>query len=160
MELLTSLFGFLGSWLLVAGPIYQAALELRDENIEQEHFRAVQATLPPVVRVSAWWWLLPPVKMMLEHKFNDAYRQKFLESLPYEDVEALLSFINKATAWLIVGAGGLLVALRETYVVTEEAHLEWPYFLAVSAICFFLCVSFTAVSVGRSDTIRKMRKDS
>ena len=31
--------GFLGAWLLVAGPLYQGAIELREEEVDREGSR-------------------------------------------------------------------------------------------------------------------------
>jgi hypothetical protein len=36
--------GFLGAWLLVAGPIYQAVLELEAEGMETDRIRVAAAT--------------------------------------------------------------------------------------------------------------------
>jgi hypothetical protein len=33
--------GFLGAWLLVAGPLYQGALELREEEVDREGIAAL-----------------------------------------------------------------------------------------------------------------------
>lgn len=145
--------GFIGTWLLVAGPLYQAALELQDEDIEQEHLHAVRQTLPPPRPTSAWWWLFPPVRIVLARRRSDAYRRAFIAQLPDEDVESLLSFINKATGWLYVASGGLLLAINETYELCK--HMEWSL-----AVCWLIagvlaagCVANTAVRMARSKRI-------
>ena len=115
--------GFIGAWLLFAGPVYQAALELRDQDIERERIQAASKKVTVARHVSAWWWLLPPVKYILERRQDRLYRREYFAVLEPEDREALLAFINKAQAWLLVGAGGLLIAMKETYELAE--HLEW-----------------------------------
>ena len=60
MESLIAWSGFLGAWLLVAGPIYQAVIELEAEAFERDAVAAVSAMVEPPPRTSAWWWLLPP----------------------------------------------------------------------------------------------------
>ena len=47
--------GFFGAWLLVAGPLYQAALELGEQNISREDMAGVQRN-EPEARPSGWWW--------------------------------------------------------------------------------------------------------
>jgi uncharacterized membrane protein YhhN len=51
--------------------------------------------------------------------------------------------VNKATAWLYVGVGGLLIAVKETYELTHD--LEWPI-----AVFWVLLVVMTAISVGNA----------
>ena len=53
--------GFLGAWLLVAGPLLQGALELRDEEMDREGFERVKTDMVYPEPISRWWWLLPPV---------------------------------------------------------------------------------------------------
>jgi hypothetical protein len=38
--------GFLGAWLLVAGPLYQGALELREEDVDREGIEASTGGAP------------------------------------------------------------------------------------------------------------------
>jgi hypothetical protein len=60
--------GYVGAWLLVAGPIYQAALELQEQDIERDRIQQVTAQVPAPAPVSAWWWLLPPVRYLLAQR--------------------------------------------------------------------------------------------
>jgi hypothetical protein len=48
----------------VAGPVYQAYLELQEQQFERERFTEVGSHVPAPPRVSGWW-LLPPVKYQL-----------------------------------------------------------------------------------------------
>jgi len=115
MELFIGWCGFIGSWLLVAGPLYQAALELHDEDLEVERIQTVKKELVAPPRISVWWWLLPPVKIILSQRQSQAYRKAYLAALAPEDVGALISFMSKAFAWMFVAAGGFLLAVKETY---------------------------------------------
>ncbi len=60
--------GFFGAWLLVAGPLYQAALELAGENISREDMAGVQPTSRPG-EPSGWWWLIPPVGFWKQRRY-------------------------------------------------------------------------------------------
>jgi hypothetical protein len=63
--------GFLGAWLLVAGPLYQGALELREEEVDREGIEASTARVPRPDPPSPWWWLLPPaVYLIRRHRGN------------------------------------------------------------------------------------------
>jgi hypothetical protein len=124
MEQLILWAGFLGAWLLVAGPLHQARVELADEEFEREHFEPLMATLDPPPRLSIWWWLLPPLRLYLGHRRKEQWERKVWVALPDEDFEALNSFMSKARGWLLVGAGGLLIATKETWKLRE--HYEWP----------------------------------
>lgn len=130
---------FIGSWLLFAGPIYQAALELQDEDIEIDRIRAVGSQIEKPVSTSVWWWFLPPVKMYLERKRKRAYQIRYLKALSTEDVESLVSFRNKATAWLFVAIGGLCIACDQTYTLTE--HENWNNIVLILLIIFMLLAS-------------------
>ena len=53
MDYVIAICGFVGGWLLVAGPVWQAAIELREEEIDQEAIEAVKSTIavPPPSRL-------------------------------------------------------------------------------------------------------------
>jgi hypothetical protein len=123
--------GFFGAWLLVASPVYQAVLELQAENIESDRLRNLRTVVPEPAGTSPWW-LLPPVYYVLERRRMTRHRQAIMDSLTDEDYESLTNYMNKATGWLFVGVGGLLIAAKETY---ELVHgLEW------SLVIFWLLV--------------------
>jgi hypothetical protein len=103
--------GFLGAWLLFAGPIYQASLELRELEVQREDIEAATEGISQPPPVSAWWWLVPPVKYVFERRRNRAFRRDVMQALPPRELEGLITYLNKATGWLMVGAGGLLIAV-------------------------------------------------
>ena len=80
MEHLIAWCGFLGGWLLVAGPISQAVQELTELELERERIAEATSKVERPPPVSVWWWLLPPAKMYLEHRRNDAFRETFFNS--------------------------------------------------------------------------------
>jgi hypothetical protein len=116
--------GFLGAWLLFGGPVYQAALELHEQDIQRERFAEVTGQVPQPPSVTGWWWLLPPVRYLLERRRRRQWRDAVLAAMSPAEVEALVTYIDKATGWLFVGLGGLLIAVKETWELAE--HYEWP----------------------------------
>jgi hypothetical protein len=126
-------FSFIGAWFLFAGPIYQAVLELQDEDIEIERIRATGSRIQRSPRISAWWWLLPPVRIWKQIRQGKQDRQRIFELLSPEDAQAMLSFNSKATAWLYVAFGGFCIASKETYELCK--HNDWG--TAVLALLVF-----------------------
>jgi hypothetical protein len=115
--------GFLGAWLLVAGPLYQGAVELleQDQRAAAETSNRLPAPPPPP---SAWWWLLPPVIFILRRRRSNRYRHDVLARLtPHERAERA-GFLHKAAGWFVVALGGTFIAIKETGELVE--HHEWP----------------------------------
>jgi hypothetical protein len=138
--------GFLGGWLLVAGPIYQAALELEDENIERDVLAAASQQVDPPPRVSPWWWLLPPVAYLRQRRRARRYRQAVMAVLTSEQMEQLVRFTNKATGWVMVAAGAFFIAIKETWELVEA--YEWPTPIWWILILIMVVIS-TSYTVGR-----------
>jgi hypothetical protein len=160
MELVILIGGFLGAWLLVAGSVYQAALELRDQDFAFDHIREAgqQARQTGQQHPSAWWWLLPPAKIILEQKHDRAFRKEFFGKLNRTDSEAMLSLMNKSTAWLYVGLGGFLLAAKETYELDQYLHVNLSIFFVVTFILLAASVFNTASHIRRSETILNEKK--
>lgn len=142
--------GFLGAWLLVAGAVYQAAIELGNEEFERDKFAAAAAEMAPLQSPSRWWWLLPPVWYVKNHRARQEYRQAIVGHLSPDDLKMLVSLIDTASGWLFVGLGGLLIAVKETWELTE--HHEWPLaaFVVLIVVMLVLTVANTALRVKRS----------
>jgi hypothetical protein len=69
---------FAGSWLLVAGPLYQGSVELAELDIDREGIEGIKASALQLERPdppSGWWWLLPPVMYVLRRRWNKAFRE-------------------------------------------------------------------------------------
>lgn len=132
----------LGAWLLVAGPIYQAALELCEQDFDREHFTTVTASVAPAPKISPWWWLLPPVAYVLRVRAVRAQRQAIMEALTPEQLEQMLGFINKATGWLIVASGAFFLAFAQTWILRDL--FGWPVvvFWVLVVVLVLLCVGY------------------
>lgn len=143
--------GALGAWLLVAGPLYQASMELREQGLAQR--RQLPASVPPPRRVSAWWWLLPPVAYWKHRSEKERLRRVVLAALPADEVERMISFSNTARGWLVVAGGATLIGLKETWELVET--LEWPSSATwvISAAALLLSVSNAAITAKRTDQI-------
>ena len=135
--------GFLGAWALVVGPVHQAYLELSEEEFEREKFEGIRGTLAPPEPISAWWWLFPPAHLLLSRHRTEDYKDQMLLALDDEDFANLMSYMNKASAWMVVGAGGVLIATKETFELLE--HLEWPEWLlfVIVPAMFLFSVAYT-----------------
>jgi hypothetical protein len=152
--------GFLGAWLLVAGPVYQASLELRDEQFERDRFAALAATVPAPPPVSPWWWLLPPVRLMLAHRRTEQHQRAMVVELEDADWAALNSYLNKATGWMLVAAGGFLIATKETYELI--AGNEWSEQLIWALVpgMVVIALGYTAARSARDARSDQLRRDA
>ena len=150
--------GFVGAWLLVAGPIWQAVVELRDEEFEREKYTAAMDVVPPRAPVSAWWWLVPPVHFVLNQRSKGRWQDEIVAALPDEDFEALNSFMAKVRGWMLVGAGGLLIATKETYELVEGN--EWPTWLfwVLLVVMAWAAAGQAAVQNARADRAAEQRR--
>lgn len=118
--------------MLVAGPIYQAAIELDGERVSREDFERAVGQVEPPERSSPWWWLIPPVGYWKQQRQSNAFRQSVTRQLTSEQMEGLMAYLNKANAWFYVGAGATLIATKETWELVD--HFEWPVWVFVLAV--------------------------
>jgi len=129
--------GAVGAWLLFAGPLLQAAFELRGET---DHQRAVERRPDRGGSVSAWWWLLPPVAIWRHRRLRQQFRKRALAQMSEDELRQALSFSNMATAWLLVAGGALLIALKETWEAGEAfavpGAVRWVLILVLAAAAF------------------------
>ena len=128
--------GFLGAWLLVAGPLYQGALELREEEVDREAIEATKASVPRPDPPSPWWWLFPPAMYVIYRQRNHGYRQAILDQLNPVQREQFASFIGKAAGWLTVAFGAGLLGVEQTWQVTEREH--WPIWVFALLVVLML----------------------
>jgi len=145
--------GFFGAWLLVAGPLYQAAQELDEEEVSRDDFEGLKRQQAPEGKPSAWWWLLPPVGYWKQRKYAERQREAVMAAMPREMMVGLVSYMNKATAWFYVAAGAFLIALKETYELVE-GH-EWPtaVFWVLVVVMFGIATVNTAVQMSRTHRV-------
>ena len=147
---------FLGAWLLFAGPILQAAVELREQELSRAELESSQALVDREPPVSAWWWLLPPVYYWLNHRRSNRMNKAVMDLLTPQQRSGLIDYVNKATGWLFVGIGGLLIAIKETWLLCE--HNGWPL-AAYWSIVAFLIVTSVGNAVGRIAWRRRATAD-
>jgi hypothetical protein len=141
--------GFLGAWLLVAGPLYQGAIELREEEVDRDALQASAAKVEKPASPSPWWWLIPPVMYLLWRRRSGAYRRAVLAQLNPEQREQFARFVNKANGWFTVAAGAALLAAEQSWNVVER--YRWPgwAFWALFVVMLGASVLNTAVRMGR-----------
>lgn len=158
MELLILVAGFIGAWLLVAGSTYQAALELHDQDIDRERLREMGSKIAPPERVSAWWWLLPPVMIILVSRQRSSHIKAYYAAISAEDSEKLISYFHRSTAWMYVGLGGFLLAVKETYELDQHLELNLILFVIAIFVLLIVCVLNTALRIRKSEKILESKK--
>jgi hypothetical protein len=141
--------GFAGAWLLVAGPIFQAAIEFSEQDMEGGEFAALAAKYTPPPRYSGWWWVLPPVGYVLHRRWSRRAHREMLQLATPEQRRMFAQLGNKATGWTMVASAGILLALNETWGV--KRHYHWPAlaFWLLAVAMTVLSASYTAARMGR-----------
>ena len=149
--------GFFGAWLVVAGSVFQAGLELHEESVARDAMERASQTVDRSAPVSPWWWLVPPVKYFLEKRRSAAFRNDVLSALSVDEVSALVRYIDKAAGWLLVGAGGTLIAAKESWELVE--HYEWPTYLfwVLVIVAAWLCLANAGYRQYRSRKVLEAR---
>jgi hypothetical protein len=143
--------GFFGAWLLVAGPMFQGALELREEELDRQALHEAAKSVPAPERLSMWWWLVPPVLYLLKRRHAVRRREMTLAALTPEKRKKAVMFVSKATGWFMVAAGGTLLASKETWQLVERyAVPAWLFWVGV-AVMLMLCTLNTAVRMVRAE---------
>lgn len=151
MEYVIVVVGFAGGWLLFAGPLLQAWLELREEGFDRDEMAQLAGSVPRPPRVSTWWWLLPPVAWYKARTGQRAYRDAVAKLLSEEQREQMLSFSNKANAWFVVAGGAYLIAVKETWETVEKFELLAGLFWILIVLMPVLCVIFLALRAARTE---------
>jgi hypothetical protein len=148
--------GFLGAWLLVAGPLYQGALELREEDIDRDEIQAAKTKVSLPQPPSPWWWLLPPVMYVLRRRQGREFRDAVMAQLTPLQREQFTRFLNKAAGWFTVAGGATLLAADQTWRLTER--YDWPawVFWLLMAGVLGLCVLNTAVRMIRHEQVNRL----
>lgn len=143
--------GVLGAWLLVAGPVYQGSLELREEELDQDKINAAASSLDPEPKPSSWWWFLPPVAMVKRQRWTARQRAAMMQALDPEQLRHMVSFMNKANGWFAVAAGALLIAIKETWELVEL--LGWPDYLTwvIVVLALGVCVGNVVAQTVRAN---------
>jgi hypothetical protein len=147
---------FAGTWLLVAGPLYQGSVELDELDIDREGLEGVKQSAIGAApdRPSPWWWLLPPVMYVLHRRWTRALREATMAQLTGAQLEQITSFRNKATGWYTVASGAFLLAAGESWAVTR--HYDWPtwVFWALLVVMLIACLLNVAIRMIRDHRSR------
>jgi hypothetical protein len=153
MDIFIHLAGFIGAWLLVAGPLLQGAIELRDEEMDREGFERVKTDVEYPAPISRWWWLLPPVFYYKNKRRSDEFRRATMGVLTVEQRRQFVGFTNKATGWFTVAGGAFLIFLKEAWELAELFELPvWLYALVVVVLAI-AAVANTINRLSKSDQI-------
>ncbi|MEP6481662.1 MAG: hypothetical protein ABJA94_06605 [Rhodoglobus sp.] len=153
MEYFIAICGFIGAWFLVAGPLLQAVLELQEQEFDREKFETAASSVAKPAKVSARWWLLPPVAWYRNRKSQRAYQNAILDALPADQRAAAVGFTNKATGWFIVAGGAFLLATKETWELVETFELHVAIFWVLLVVAFVLSVANAAVRMLRTNKV-------
>ena len=111
--------GFLGAWLLVAGPLFQAAVELDEQGDQRRGLTRVSDVVDRPPRLSPWWWLLPPVAYVKQRRRQAAYRARVMDELTADELEDFVDLSSTATGWAMVAGGAFFIAVKETWELLE-----------------------------------------
>jgi hypothetical protein len=120
-------FTFVGSWLLVAGALLQAVLELREQGIDRGAVLTATGGIGRGPRPSSWWWLIPPVMLVRRRRRSRRFWQAAFAALPEEDVAQIEGIRPRTYGWSLVTLGGACLATSETWRLAE--HFDWPLWL-------------------------------
>jgi hypothetical protein len=137
--------GFLGAWLLVAGPLDQAVREIADQEFRSESLEEARAQVTAPAPVSRWWLLLPPVWWIKKARRDGIYRRQVGAAMEPRDLLAFLTIKDILNAWLYVAVGAALIGVKETWEL-HEAY-EWPEwtFFALLALALAFCLGATVI---------------
>ncbi len=151
--------GFVGAWLLFAGPVYQAAVELREQGFSRDEgsaFRLLVEQAPPPPRLNPLWWLLPPVAYFVNQARRRRWQQEVLHLLDPDGRERFLTFQNKAAGWLTVGMGAFAIAVKETAELIHESGWSWWLLIPMLLVPFLLSVGYTASRMRQDDEAKSI----
>lgn len=137
MQLFINILGLLGVWGLFSFPLYQAFLELA---AQATNFTKQAKITHEFKKISAWYWLCPPLKISKEkHRALN-----IIHKMDLSDVEAknMMTYFDKATAWFYVATAGLFNAIYFSYDLYKDSSFNH------SPILFLLFLIFmTAFSI-------------
>jgi hypothetical protein len=153
MEYFIHWAGFIGAWLLVAGPLVQAAIELRDEGLDEEAFHSVSNEVPEPDPISNWWWLLPPVAYVKNRRRSQAHREAWMRAMTPDQRAKAVGFSNKATGWFYVAGGAFLIFMKEAWELNELYHLPTFVYWIVVVVLAIVALANTVSRLQRSDQI-------
>ena len=146
MTFLIPVIETIGAWLLSAAPLLQATTELHEEVTGWEAIRTRfhTSTEIPIKQVSLWWWLLPPVKIILERRKISKIKQVYADVTLSDDThKSLRRFSLKANGWIGVTLGGWLVAISTTWELVEKVELGTKTWVFLLLLLTYTSILFT-----------------
>lgn len=148
------ILAFIGDWLLFAYPWYQAHLELSES---QRFLNSVRKVATETTKVSPWFWLIPFLKIALERRRAQNILKGTVKN--WDNFQEMMSFLNKATAWMYVAVGGLLNAWYTTYELLDHMHVEplMPWWIA--SVVILMLVSDLMVDYRGSEARQRHFKE-
>jgi hypothetical protein len=135
---------FAGSWLLVAGPLHQGTIELERETQESAEFLTALREKHRPPSINPWWWLLPPIAILLGARESRRDQKRLMDELTREQVAALNSLREKGTAWLFVAGGAGLLAIDATWNLRESYEWSVWVFWGLLAAMLLVCFAYTS----------------
>ncbi|MFT4186832.1 MAG: hypothetical protein QM613_06370 [Micrococcaceae bacterium] len=144
---------FIGSWVLVAGPLYQGAMELGEFDINRDDFTNHIHQIDPPEHISPWWWLIPPLAYIKTKQIQNPWRKRFFASFNDAQREQFVSFSNKSTGWFMICIGASLIGIDSANSLTKA--MEWSNLAMIPLIIFaaIMCVSFTVARLHRTKSM-------
>jgi hypothetical protein len=137
--------GFLGAWLLVAGPLDQAVREVEEVDFERDAITEAASQVEEPAQVSGWWLLLPPIWILLRRRRENEYRERVTEAMRDEDLAAFLTVRDILNAWFYIAAGAALIGINETWELHESYEWpEWVFWVLVVAMLLLCCAGTVA----------------
>ncbi len=91
------------------------------------------------------------MRYVLSRQRSRKFREAMVASLSADEIARLLSYVNKATGWLLVAAGALFIAAKETGELVE--HLHWPVLVFVVLVLGMAALA-TLYTAGRMGMTR------
>ena len=108
------LIAFAGSWIVFFGAIYQAALEIQEHELTRKRLEAIALGVAAPPRISRWWWLIPPLRIVLARLRASKLHHAFVGAISLDDYATLLALVAKLRGWLFVASGTYALAIKET----------------------------------------------
>lgn len=140
----------------MAGPFYQGTLELLDQELDREGMEAATASLVRPAMPHPAWWLLPPVMYFMRKRRNDSFREEAMTHLSELQLAQYTGLRQKASGWLVVSAGALLLSAGATWDLTEHYNWQaWSFWL-IMLVLLAACISNTVL--GRRRARRRQRR--
>ncbi|MFT4245308.1 MAG: hypothetical protein QM571_02135 [Micrococcaceae bacterium] len=161
LEIIMAWCAFIGSWVLVAGPLYQGAMELGELDIDREEIANQAHQIEPPEHISPWWWLVPPAAYIMTKRNQEPWRKKVFANFTAEQREQFVSFSNKSTGWFMVCIGASLIGIDSANSLAETMEWSTTAMIPLIIVAMILCVTFTVVRLhGSKGMLQKYNEEA